>query len=155
MRLLHQTLVVGCCLLTAPASPLAQEHSDIPGVYVVEGTNANGEHYDGTVEIVAQGDTFIVHWALSNTEEAYGVGIMSHGQLVVAAGLMTPAGVMLSNVAAYTLRPGGPLVGEWAMPGIPGIYKETLTKLPGHPRAAPRPLEQPAPAPHRKPGRAI
>lgn len=135
--------------LTLGAQSTDPATNELVGTYKVEGQNAAGKTYTGTVEIVPQGSVFLLHWTLgSGGEEVYGVGIVTHGLLVVAAGPPGPMGVMLSNVVAYTLTPGQPLTGVWSTPAGNGIMPETLTKLPaGHP--APAPQQQKA-----KPGRS-
>src|SRR5262249_40608246 len=127
------------------------EDSDLVGSYRVEGVNPDGKAYQGTAEIRAQGDVFIVHWTLPAQEESYGVGFVSHGMFVVAAGVPTSGGVALANVALYVVERGKPLVGEWSTPTGQGICSETLTKLPpGHP-----PLLPDDPTPRRVPGRVL
>lgn len=119
--------------------------SNLEGTYRVEGTNPDGKPYTALCEIRAQGSVFILHWTFPGSqEEAYGVGIVSHGLLVVAAGPPTQMGVMLSNVAVYTVKRGKPLTGTWSTPEGKGLYEEVLTKLPkdhpqGTPPVAPKP----------------
>lgn len=122
MRRALLTMMLAGLLIAAPRAddPLA-------GVYRVDGTNASGKPYTGMVEIAQQGSVYILHWVMGQ-EESYGVGFVSKGQLVVAAGPPTQVGVMLSNAAAYTIKKGQPLVGQWVMPGSTKVFQETLTK---------------------------
>ena len=141
-RTIRHLLVMLALVLTVPTAPFAKEPYDLAGLYAVDGQNPNGKPYSGTVEIVAKGETYMLHWILptaTGDEESYGVGFISHGQLVVAAGAPTPMGVMITSVVAYRLEKGMPTKGQWASPVSPGIYAETLKKLPkGHPVPTPQ-----------------
>ena len=119
------------------AQPTAKT-GDPSGVYLCEGTNPDGHHYRGIVQIAAVRDTFLVRWTLADDVEVTGVGILHDGLLSVSYFGGTPA-VVVYKVAAETL------VGEWTMGGTEGTtFAETLTRMPEgtvitQPQLQPRP----------------
>lgn len=114
---------------TAAASdkPDGQEppsKSDPSGVYLCEGTNPDGHHYRGIVQIAAVRDTYLVRWTLADDIEVTGVGILRNDTLSVSYFGGTPA-VVVYKIGAEKL------VGEWTMGGTEGTtYAETLTRVP-------------------------
>ena len=129
-----RTLLVYAALVaalggTAAASdkPDGQEpppKSDPSGVYLCEGTNPDGHHYRGIVQIAAVRNTFLVRWTLADDIEVTGVGILQNGLLAVSYFGGTPA-VVVYKIDAEKL------VGEWTMGGTEGAtYAETLTRVP-------------------------
>lgn len=109
----------------------ARAQSDIAGLYKVAGTYPTGQAYEGVVEIVAKegGAVYLLHWVIESAEYV-GIGFVSTGALIVAAGPIGPLGPMLANVASYTLQDGKPSEGLWAMPGGKKLYPENLSPLP-------------------------
>jgi len=98
--------------------------SDPSGVYLCEGTNPDGHHYRGIVQIAAVRDTYLVRWTLADDIEVTGVGILQNGLLAVSYFGGTPA-VVVYKIDAEKL------VGEWTMGGTEGkTYAETLTRVP-------------------------
>jgi hypothetical protein len=97
---------------------------DPSGIYLCEGTNPDGHHYRGIVQIAAVEDTFLVRWTLADDVEVTGVGILQNNMLSVSYFGGTPA-VVVYKVDADKL------VGEWTMGGAEGhTYAETLTRMP-------------------------
>jgi len=130
-----RTLLIAAALLAAPgragdASEQAGSQSAVPkqgdpsGVYLCEGTNPDGHHYRGIVQIAAVDSTFLVRWTLADNVEVTGVGILHDDQLSVSYFGGTPA-VVVYKVASDKL------VGEWTMGGTEGsTFAETLTRMP-------------------------
>jgi hypothetical protein len=106
-----------------PDAPAAKQ-GDPSGVYLCEGTNPDGHHYRGIVQIASVQNTFLVKWTLADDIEVLGVGIMQGDRLSVSYFGGTPA-VVVYKVGADKL------VGEWTMGGTEGkLYAETLTRVP-------------------------
>ena len=115
--------------------------SDPSGVYLCEGTNPDGHHYRGIVQIAAVRNTYLVRWTLADDIEVTGVGILQNGLLAVSYFGGTPA-VVVYKIDAEKL------VGEWTMGGTEGrTYAETLTRVPegSLPKLEPSPRRRPAP----------
>lgn len=142
-----RTLLIAAALLatlgragdaSAQAGSQSAPHKDgdPSGVYLCEGTNPDGHHYRGIVQIAAVENTFLVHWTLADDVEVTGVGILQNDTLSVSYYGGTPA-VVVYKVEAQKL------VGEWTMGGAEGrTYAETLTRMPEgsftHPTEKPR-----------------
>ena len=121
-----------------PQQPSAKK-VDLSGVYLCEGTNPDGQHYRGIVQIASVQNTYLVRWTLSDDIEVTGVGIVQDGLLAVSYFGGTPA-VVIYRVDAERL------VGEWTMGGAEGmVYAEILTRVPEDklPKPAPKPKEEP------------
>jgi len=139
-----RTLLIAAALLAAPgragdASEQAGSQSAVPkqgdpsGVYLCEGTNPDGHHYRGIVQIAAVDSTFLVRWTLADNVEVTGVGILHDDQLSVSYFGGTP------SVVVYSIGENGRLDGQWTAGGAEGeIFKETLTKMP---EGAPKPAK--------------
>ena len=125
------TLVIVAALLAVLGGTAASEQSgsapkagDPTGVYLCEGTNPDGDHYRGIVQIAAIKNTYLVRWTLADDVEVMGVGILLNGSLSVSYFGGTPA------VVVYKVDPEK-LVGQWTMGGAEGkTYEETLTRIP-------------------------
>ena len=114
-------------------------------MYLCEGTNPDGHHYRGIVQIAAVRDTYLVRWTLADDIEVTGVGILQNGLLAVSYFGGTPA-VVVYKIDAEKL------VGEWTMGGTEGkTYAETLTRVPEG--SLPKPTEpaRQRPAPRTEP----
>jgi hypothetical protein len=126
-----RTLVIAAALLAVLGGTAASEQSapapkagDPTGVYLCEGTNPDGDHYRGIVQIAAVKNTYLVRWTLADDVEVMGVGILQNGTLSVSYFGGTPA------VVVYKVD-SEKLVGEWTMGGAEGkTYEETLTRIP-------------------------
>jgi hypothetical protein len=121
-------LVLLLVSLAGPSSGTAHaEESDIAGLYLCDGVNAQGNAYRGVVEIVRTNDTFSVKWTFPrNNDGALGIGIVSNGVLAVSYYGGRTAGVVI-----YKLSAGTTLVGVWTVAGVDGgVFTETLTRLP-------------------------
>ena len=117
-----------------PDPQAAPKTSDPSGVYLCEGTNPDGHHYRGIVQIASVQNTFLVRWTLADDIEVMGVGILQDDRLSVSYFGGTPA-VVVYKIGADKL------VGEWTMGGTEGkTYAETLTRVPegSVPQAQPR-----------------
>ena len=109
---------------TAGSQAATPKPGDPSGIYLCEGTNPDGHHYRGIVQIAAVEDTFLVRWTLADDVEVTGVGILQNNMLSVSYFGGTPA-VVVYKVDADKL------VGEWTMGGAEGrTYAETLTRMP-------------------------
>jgi hypothetical protein len=91
--------------------------ADISGGYYVYGRNADGSAYDGTLQIVPNGNgTYGVNWQVGT---AYaGVGTLTGDIFTVNWGDLNPA--------FYIVMPDGELHGTWA----DGTGLELLTRTP-------------------------
>lgn len=84
------------------------------GTYKVEGKNAEGKSYSGTVEIESEGDGYHLRWHVGDS--AYeGTGTLAGNLLTVDWGSSTPV--------VYALAEDGSLTGLWEA----GYGEETLT----------------------------
>ena len=107
----------------APDSPAAE--TNLIGTYSCEGTNPDKTTYEGIVEIVKNGDTYLVRWTMQDDSQVVGVGILSAGVLSVSYFGGTPA------IVVYSIGENGQLNGKWTAGGAEGeLFKETLTKMP-------------------------
>jgi hypothetical protein len=101
-------------LLAQPAA--AQK----PGVYAVEGRNADGSAYDGTLELVPRRDgTWVLTWRLGS-DTVRGLGLVQGEVLSVGYAAGGAPGI-----AVYRILPDGRLEGSWTMGE--GVGRETLT----------------------------
>jgi hypothetical protein len=116
--------VLGGTAASEQSAPPAAKTGDPTGVYLCEGTNPDGDHYRGIVQIAAVKNTYLVRWTLADDVEVMGVGILENGSLSVSYFGGTPA------VVVYKVDPEK-LVGQWTMGGAEGMtYAETLTRIP-------------------------
>jgi hypothetical protein len=139
--LVAATLVAACgrtgFASEKPDSQQPAKLADPSGVYLCEGTNPDGNHYRGIVQIAAVRDTYLVRWTLADDVEVMGVGILQDGLLAVSYFGGTPA-VVVYKIDAEKL------VGEWTMGGTEGKrYAETLTRVPEG--SLPKPSTTPTP----------
>ena len=84
------------------------------GSYKVEGRNADGSGYDGTVTITKHGKVYQLSWKVGNTSYR-GSGTLTGNVLTVNWGSSTPV--------VYALAEDGSLSGLWDA----GLGEETLT----------------------------
>jgi hypothetical protein len=135
-RLIRLALTAGVLagLVAAPASVAAQG-AKIDGMYRSHGKNPDGSEYRGFVEVVRNGDSFVVSWlspersnqAVRITRTSVGVGILQGDVLAVSyTASRVPA------IATYRVEAGGErLIGQWTvLNGRGSVYIETLEKLP-------------------------
>jgi hypothetical protein len=128
-------LLVGVAGMSATPAHLAEETTDVAGVYMCDGVNPEGNPYRGIVEIVKTQETFQVRWTFPQSDDsALGIGILSNGVLAVSY-----YGGATAGVVVYKIAEGQKMVGQWTVTGANGgVFNETLTKLPGHMQRAPR-----------------
>ena len=106
MRRLILALVLG---LSLPA--MAQQ----PGRYTIDGTNADGSSYGGTLDLVAgPNNIWRLTWRVGGTVTE-GIGMVQAGVLAVAYGNGARPGVV-----AYRILQDGRLDGPWSTGGRPG-----------------------------------
>jgi hypothetical protein len=98
--------------LVAHAAPDEAEIAE--GTYTVEGTNADGKAYEGTVEIAEQGEGYHLSWDVGDSSYE-GNGTLAGNLLTVDWGSATPV--------VYALGADGSLTGLWDA----GKGEETLT----------------------------
>ncbi len=142
MRALMVALLTTCLATAVPALAQTPAGADISGVYRCDGVNPQGRTYRGMVEIVRIHDAFQLRWTFPQGEDpALGIGIVSNGVLAVSY-----YGGDMAGVVVYKINEGKPMVGEWTVVGSEGgVFKETLTRLPGHGSSeggTPRPSER-------------
>jgi hypothetical protein len=133
-------------LTVAAADPVSS--TDLTGIYVCSGTNADGSSYQAIVEIARQNDAYQLQWVVDSEVVAVGMGIRKGDVLAVAYFSGQP------GVAAYRIEPDDRLVGEWTVDDADGLlFSETLTKVsperpgPGLPPSSP---EVPSSQDHRE-----
>ena len=142
MRARMVALLIICLAMAMPALAQTPPDTDISGVYRCDGVNPQGRTYRGMVEIVKIHDAFQLRWTFPQDESpALGIGIVSNGVLAVSY-----YGGDIAGVVVYKISEGKPMVGEWTVVGSEGgVFKETLTRLPGHGNSeggTPRPGER-------------
>ena len=129
---LAMVAVAGLCASHAHLAepvPAVVPAVDLVGVYVCDGINPQGRPYRGIVEIVKTDETFRLKWTFPQSDDtALGIGIVSNGVLAVSY-----YGGALVGVVVYKIDEGRKMFGEWTVAGANGgVFKETLTKLPGY-----------------------
>ena len=100
--------------LTPVATAATEDVSPPEGEYRVEGRNADGEEYSGTVTITKEAKDFRLNWQVGDSEYE-GNGTLEGNLLTVNWGSSTPV--------VYALGDDGSLTGLWAA----GHGEETLT----------------------------
>lgn len=138
MRALIVLLLTACLATAVPAAAQTPGETDITGVYRCDGVNPQGRAYRGMVEIVRVHDAFQLRWTFpQGADAALGIGIISNGVLAVSY-----YGGDMAGVVVYKLDEDKPMVGEWTVVGSEGgVFRETLTRLPGHTGGDRRPPE--------------
>jgi hypothetical protein len=107
--------------LSAPA--YVRSAPDPSGAYRCDGVSPDGKTYRAAVQIVRNGDTYIVQWLTPRGLVNVGVGFVSGNTLSVGYVGAT------AGVVVYTLD-GKQLTGKWTDMDASGhVYTETLTKL--------------------------
>lgn len=94
----------------------------VGGRYTIDGTNFDGSHYGGTVEItVSSNTTCRIAWHIGK-DNWYGICMRVDDALV--------AGYKLGNATGlvhYYIKPDGVLGGVWTLADHDGAGKEVLT----------------------------
>ena len=116
-------LFVTVAVLAATSPARVQSLADPSGGYRCDGVSPDGKSYRAAVEIVRNGDTYIVKWLTPRGIVNVGVGFVSGNTLSVGYVGVT------AGVVVYTLE-GKQLSGKWTDVDASGrVYKETLTRL--------------------------
>ena len=115
--------IVPLVVLAAIAPVSVQSNPDPSGDYRCDGVSPEGKSYRAAVQIVRNGDTYVVKWLTPRGVVNVGVGFITHDALSVGY-LGSSAGVVV-----YRFE-GNQLTGQWTDIDASGhVYKETLTKL--------------------------
>jgi hypothetical protein len=110
-------------MLAAMAPANVQSSLDPSGAYRCDGVSPDGKAYRAAVQIVRNGDTYIVKWLTPRGIVNVGVGFVAGNTLSVGY-VGASAGVVV-----YSLE-GNQLTGTWTDIDADGhVYKETLTRL--------------------------
>lgn len=117
------TLLILVVVLAAVKTVAAQSSPDPSGAYRCDGVSADGKSYRAAVQIVRNGDTYVVKWLTPRGVVNVGVGFVT-GNTFSVGYVGASAGVVV-----YHLE-GDHLTGDWTDIESSGhVYKETLTKL--------------------------
>ncbi|MBN9672849.1 hypothetical protein [Roseibium aggregatum] len=100
----------------AAAAPKPSFQPEIAGVYVVQGLNPDGTHYQGRVTIEVKGGTAFFRWDIAG-QVYHGQGPLAGKTLIIDWGQNDPV--------IYEIHPDGTLTGTWAA----GRASETLNRL--------------------------
>jgi len=121
MRRTLRLLALGTlCLLTNGATA----QTSLVGTYTVEGTNPDATTYTGHAEVIETDDGIGI--TLTNEAgEVMGMAIGLREGNVISTVFQTSDGAI--GVAAYRIE-GDQLIGHWRVPGLDGVFTETLTK---------------------------
>ncbi|MBL8777308.1 MAG: hypothetical protein JNK12_15305 [Acidimicrobiales bacterium] len=92
----------------------------VTGSYAIEGTNADGVEYSGSMDIVDAGEAFEITRQVGGFL-ATGSALRVGNVLVVGFGDRTCAAV------GYTMGPNGHLTGEWGATGVQNLGRERVT----------------------------
>jgi hypothetical protein len=102
---------------------------DITGAYACEGMNPDGTVYRGIVQIVRQGDAYLVLWTLPPDGRHLGIGLLS-GDVLAVSYFSGGMGAIVYKVAETA--DGIRLDGKWTVLAAKGLtFSETLKKVPG------------------------
>jgi len=100
---------------------------DLSGVYICEGTAAEGAAYRGFVRITLHDDIYVVRWLFARGDAYTGIGVVNGNAFAVTYVGST------TGVAVYTIEDATRLVGTWTVAGAGGrAFSETLTKVVGN-----------------------
>ncbi len=125
MKRLSLLLFVLLIVFVAGIAPVkVQTPIDPSGAYRCDGVSPDGQSYRAAVEIVRNGDTFIVRWLTPKGVVNVGVGVLKGNTLSVGY-IGASAGVVV-----YKVDGNKQLSGEWTDIDASGhVYTETLTRL--------------------------
>ena len=116
-------LFVTFASLVALAPTQVLSSTDPSGAYRCDGVSPDGKTYVAAVQIVRNGDTYVVKWLTPRGLVNVGVGFVSGNTLSVGY-VGATAGVVVYNLEGKQLK------GTWTDIDASGhTYKETLTKL--------------------------
>ena len=109
---------------TGGQSPATQapELPDLSGTYAVNGTNQQGQNYQGTAEIKrSKLNNYTITWEIGSQQQA-GSGVFDGTTFAVNWEMGSDKGTV-----TYTYQPDGSLKGTWTQDGVSGTGTETLT----------------------------
>ena len=116
-------MLVVVAVLAALAPVRVQSTADPSGAYRCDGVSPDGNPYRAAVQIVRNGDTYIVRWLTPRGLVNVGVGFVKDNTLSVGY-VGASAGVVVYHFE------GKQMTGDWTDIEAGGqVYKETLTKL--------------------------
>ena len=116
-------ILVTLVVIAAVSPAHVQSSPDPSGAYRCNGSTDDGHEYVAAVQIVRNGDTYVVRWLTPRGLVNVGVGFVTGNRLSVGY-VGATAGVVVYNID------GERLTGEWTDIAASGhVYKETLTKL--------------------------
>ena len=126
-RLLLVALLMGVVLTSSTAAHAADDRP-LAGQYTVSGDDGRGlGKYTGTLEITADGESYIVRWTIG-PERYVGIGVRDGASFAVAIRLETDP--KYSAVAVYQIAADGRMSGRWTANNVRGkVGTETLTPV--------------------------
>lgn len=136
-------LVLSFALVSLAARFTFAHQGDFEGIYRCEGVGANGEGYQGFVEIARIDDTYRVTWMIPPHRVYIGIAVVQGDALAVSF----TGGTL--GVVLYQMQKDGRVVGSWSTAHSEGhVFTETLTKTdhavgPAQPEPAPAPRQAP------------
>jgi hypothetical protein len=121
---MKRSALLALLVVLAAMSPVRLHSTPDPsGAYRCDGVSPDGRNYRAAVQIVRNGDTYVVKWLTPRGVVNVGVGFVAHDALSVGY-IGSTAGVVVYHFDGNQLR------GEWTDIDASGhVYKETLTKL--------------------------
>ncbi len=124
MSMKRLALLILIAFVVGIAPVKVQTPVDPSGAYRCDGVSPDGQTYRAAVEIVRNGDTYIVRWLTPKGVVNVGVGVLKDNTLSVGY-IGASAGVVV-----YRLDGNKQLSGQWTDLEASGhLYTETLTKL--------------------------
>ena len=121
------TLVLGSTACSVPGSEVV-DGEGIVGTYTVNGTDAVGIEYSGTVVIEAtdERDVYAIQWIITGSIQE-GTGRLRGDRLEVEWRAVTePRDGGSGGTAVYTVQPDGDLVGTRSIDGVDGVGTEEI-----------------------------
>ena len=96
---------------------------DISGMYAVQGTNQQGQSYQGTAEIErTKANNYTITWTIGSQHQSGG-GVFDGTTFDVDWAMGATKGKV-----TYTLHPDGSMSGTWTQFGVDGVGTERLTR---------------------------
>ena len=117
------TVAAGC---SEPGTAVV-DGEGIVGTYTVNGVDARGEEYSGTVVIEATdvADEYLVRWLVTGALQE-GVGVLRGTEFEVSWSTISSPTGDAGGTARYTLSDSGDLTGTRTIDGVDGVGTETI-----------------------------